>query len=267
MIGIYLTKKNHEPDDTPVLIQEGGRLAVIIDADPISSDNLELFINHIKTIGKIITARAYADFRNQSKSAWPKIAALLGVQLVNNYPTNGTWNAADIRLIIDAIDILHTYNPDGFCLVAKDKDFIPLVYRLKESQKTVHLFSLDEPNGELKKACDQSFLVQKDKPLQAEIRTTETSCNKEVLEEHEKDIYEGQEGFEKLCIEAFNSSQDPSGWITLAWLGHIIRKIHPSFQVKNYKFSQLHKLMESCSKRFEMKKSETADMHLVRIIQ
>jgi len=40
-------------------------------------------------------------------------------------------NATDSELIIDAIDLLHAGNLDGFCLVSCDSDFIRLASRIR----------------------------------------------------------------------------------------------------------------------------------------
>jgi len=47
-------------------------------------------------------------------------------------------NSADIRLVIDALEVAHTNNNiDVFAVVAADRDYLPLFYKLSEMGKDV----------------------------------------------------------------------------------------------------------------------------------
>jgi uncharacterized LabA/DUF88 family protein len=58
-------------------------------------------------------------------------------------------------MIIDAMDLLHTGNLEGFCLVTSDSDFTKLASRLRESGKTVYGFGELRTPQSLVAACDK----------------------------------------------------------------------------------------------------------------
>ena len=64
---------------------------------------------------------------------------LLGVEAHNVLGTEHK-NAADMRLCIDAMEILYTrQNIQSFILVAGDRDYIPVIQHLKKNGRTVRV--------------------------------------------------------------------------------------------------------------------------------
>ena len=83
-----------------------------------------------------IIINAYADFERLSASPQGQLF-LLGVDTKNVLGTEHK-NAADMRLCIDAMEILYT-RPEirTFVLVAGDRDYIPLIQHLRRQAKQV----------------------------------------------------------------------------------------------------------------------------------
>lgn len=83
-----------------------------------------------------IVINAYADFERLSSSPQGQLF-LLGVDTKNVLGTEHK-NAADMRLCIDAMEILYT-RPEisTFVLVAGDRDYIPLIQHLRRQAKQV----------------------------------------------------------------------------------------------------------------------------------
>jgi uncharacterized LabA/DUF88 family protein len=60
-----------------------------------------------------------------------------------NFPLSVGKNGADIALVIDAMDLLHSGRVTGFCLVSSDSDFTRLATRIRE--QGLDVFGFGEP--------------------------------------------------------------------------------------------------------------------------
>lgn len=112
-------------------------IALLIDADNISSKYIPGILSELSKYGKITIRRMYGDWSQDRLHSWLACSAgysLTPVMQPNNTPGK---NASDIGLIIDAMDILYTGDVQGFCIVSSDGDFNKLATRLREAGKAV----------------------------------------------------------------------------------------------------------------------------------
>lgn len=112
-------------------------IAMLIDADNISSKYIPGILGELSKYGKITVRRMYGDWSQDRLHSWLSRASgfsLTPVMQPNNTPGK---NASDIGLIIDAMDILYTGDVQGFCIVSSDGDFNKLATRLREAGKVV----------------------------------------------------------------------------------------------------------------------------------
>ena len=112
-------------------------IALLIDADNVSSKYISLILSELSKYGKITVRRMYGDWSQDRLHSWMKSSSrysLTPVMQPNNTPGK---NASDIGLIIDAMDILYTGEVQGFCIVSSDGDFNKLATRLREAGKIV----------------------------------------------------------------------------------------------------------------------------------
>ena len=112
-------------------------IAMLIDADNVSSRYIPGILSELSKYGKITVRRMYGDWSQDRLHSWLNRASgysLTPVMQPNNTPGK---NASDIGLIIDAMDILYTGDVQGFCIVSSDGDFNKLATRLREAGKVV----------------------------------------------------------------------------------------------------------------------------------
>lgn len=112
-------------------------IALLIDADNISSKYISVILSELSKYGKITIRRMYGDWSQDRLRSWLGCSAgysLTPVMQPNNTPGK---NASDIGLIIDAMDTLYADSVQGFCIVSSDGDFNKLATRLRESGKVV----------------------------------------------------------------------------------------------------------------------------------
>ena len=99
--------------------------------------------------------RICGDFSGSRLSGWDgAIQSLAILQHQQRSNTTGK-NAADIALVIDAMDMMHKGRLDGFCLVSSDSDFTRLAQRLREDGLVVYGFGERKTPDALRNACSR----------------------------------------------------------------------------------------------------------------
>ena len=137
------------------------RLAVLIDADNASARHARAIFEAVATLGEATVRRIYGDFSNGRLAAWnAAIGACAIVQHQQPAHAKGK-NAADIALVIDAMDLLHRGRLDGFCLVSSDSDFTRLAQRLREGGFRVYGFGESKTPQAFRNACHRFAILGK----------------------------------------------------------------------------------------------------------
>jgi uncharacterized LabA/DUF88 family protein len=112
-------------------------------------------------LGRVVLRRAYADWA-ESASRQRQLLGM-GVELVHVNSKRGK-NAADIRIVIDALELFYS-DKDAFThlvLVSGDGDFTELVHRLRAHGKFVTGIGLSSTSAEyLVNACDKFIYYDK----------------------------------------------------------------------------------------------------------
>lgn len=136
------------------------RIAVLIDFENIGLNTIQQLFEQLANLGKISLKRAYADWSKANKSNDQILE--LGIEAIHVLKSAERGkNACDIRLTVDAIELLFTSPIDTFVIVSSDSDFIPLINKLRSSGKKV--YGAGDKNKVLKKlpiSCDQYFYLE-----------------------------------------------------------------------------------------------------------
>ena len=90
-----------------------------------------------------------------------------GIDLVMQPGLGKGKNSADIRLTIEAMDLVYRGQPDAIALISRDRDFTPLAFRLRESGLSVVGFSPEEPSLAFRAACSSFHVLQAPVPIKA----------------------------------------------------------------------------------------------------
>ena len=113
------------------------KLAVLIDAENISSKYIDVILSEANNLGDVIYKRIYGNWTTPQMASWRNTILDNAIQPVQQYSNTIRKNSSDSALIIDTMDLLYQSNLDGFCIVSSDSDFTRLASRLRESQKYV----------------------------------------------------------------------------------------------------------------------------------
>jgi uncharacterized LabA/DUF88 family protein len=126
------------------------RLCVLIDGENVQASYWDAIRQFAEEHGTITSCRVFADFSEGHRKKWIAVARYHSLQPVMQLSGN---NTCDIAITVAAMDAAHTGKIEGVCLVSSDKDFTPLVHRLRTGG--VRVFGLGESKTaeSLRKAC------------------------------------------------------------------------------------------------------------------
>ena len=113
------------------------KLAILIDAENISSKYVKIILEEAVNTGNVIYKRIYGDWTSQSLNSWKNVLLDNAISPIQQFSNTNGKNASDSALIIDAMDLLYQASIDSFCIVSSDSDFTKLASRLRESDKYV----------------------------------------------------------------------------------------------------------------------------------
>ncbi|MFO7893582.1 MAG: NYN domain-containing protein [Longimicrobiales bacterium] len=151
--------------DTPPATAASPNAALLIDFDNVTmgirSDltaQLKELLNSDIIKGKVAVQRAYADWRRYAQYIVPLSEASVDLIFAPAYGSSKK-NATDIRLAIDALELVFTRPEIGtYILLSGDSDFSSLVLKLKEYGKYVIGVGLRESASDLLvQNCDEYF--------------------------------------------------------------------------------------------------------------
>ncbi|MBI3150641.1 MAG: NYN domain-containing protein [Chloroflexi bacterium] len=148
------------------------QVAVFIDYDNIEISVEEAFgksadvdwnriFQYAGQLGRVVLRRAYADWAEAASKQRQLLS--LGVELIHVNSKRGK-NAADIRIVIDALELFYSEKSSftHILLVSGDGDFTELVHRMRTHGKTVIGMGISGTSADyLVNACDKFVFYDK----------------------------------------------------------------------------------------------------------
>jgi uncharacterized LabA/DUF88 family protein len=183
--------------------------------------------------GKVSVQRAYADWRRYPQYIVPLSEASIDLIFAPAFGSNKK-NATDIRLAIDALEIVFTRPEIGtFILLSGDSDFSSLVLKLKEYGKYVIGVGIRESSSDLLvQNCDEYYGYNE-----------LTGLTKESDLEHvHHDPWE-------LVVEAISQMKRDDDVMRSDRLKQVMQTIYPKFDEKDAGFSRFSKFVVEAAQR------------------
>ncbi|MDT8343099.1 MAG: NYN domain-containing protein [Thermohalobaculum sp.] len=258
-------------------------LAVLIDADNANRKYAKAIFDEIAKLGEANVRRIYGDFSSPHLAGWNdtvQTLAILQHQQRNN--TRGK-NAADIALVIDAMDLMHKGKLDGVCLVSSDSDFTRLSQRLREEGLKVYGFGERKTPEAFRNACTRFIYVENlgpdtpddvkpdagpapepasaspAPPAEAPGRATRSPAAARAARKPAPAApapavptpavpaaIEPTSKAVPIIMKAMTGLEDDDGWVGLSGVGSRITMIAPDFDTRTYGHSKLKELVEKC---------------------
>lgn len=201
------------------------KLAVFIDGDNVSPQNMDGLFEAVGTLGDAVIRRVFGS--QFGSKGWMNAAARHGLSGGRRHPHVSGRNASDIELVIDAMDVLSSATVDAFCLVSSDADFTPLAVRLREAGKVVYVFGDKAPES-FRKSCHQWFPISLAKAPVSSGNVTpfpQPAVTKAVAAL-------------KATIDKCGGA---NGWAPMSAVGLELKRQMPSFSVRDHGASTLKK--------------------------
>ena len=208
------------------------RLAVLIDMDPLEPRLLGRVLTKAADYGAISIRRAYGNCAKLSD--WRACLQYHNIEIARNYGAGA--NAADITLIIDAVDMLRAGKADGFCIVASDHHYTGLIQWLQNGKVPVAGIGRPDASSGLREAYRGRFTAVED--LTGKTKVPDGPCW-----EAERDLID-------RIKAAINYSRKPrEKYVRLS----LVRDHLDNFEARAYCHSDLVSLLKWYDQEFKVK--------------
>ena len=232
--------------------QAAPKLALLIDAENIRVEFLPVILREASLMGTITVRRVYGHFLAAGMQGWHTPVHEFALTPVHVPPRAKGKNAADMKLAIDAIDLLHQKHLQGFCIASSDSDFTTLANRIREDGLVVFGFGEEKATSPYVAACNRFFYCD------LLLRT-------EQQQPARVDPGKGPKVPVDMIISAIEDASGEDGWAHLGQVGSILSKRQPDFDSRNYGFKKLKDLVSSIkSLELHSKKIGDGTANLIR---
>jgi len=232
--------------------------ALLIDFDNVTmgirsdlSKELKNLLNSDIIKGKVAVQRAYADWRRYPQYIVPLAEASIDLIFAPAYGSSKK-NATDIRLAIDALELVFTRPEIGtFIILSGDSDFSSLVLKLKEYGKYVIGVGIrDSASDLLVQNCDEYYSYSVLTGLTKEDDTTREASDPWVLAE---------KAVKQMAAEGDVMRSDR--------LKQVMLELDPNFNEKDLGYSKFSKFLAEAASRgcLTLKKGENGQWEVAPV--
>lgn len=239
-------------------------IAVLIDGDNAQPKLMKEIIEEVSKYGKATIRRIYGDWTSPQMNGWKTIINQYSISPIQKFSYTTGKNSTDSSLIIDAMDILHGKNMEGFCIVSSDSDYTGLAKRIREEGLFVMGIGEKKTPEAFVRSCEiftftENLLTQVEKPKTKKPESHKKPKAVSEVKEVKPKTKLSKEDTETID-KAFDISTNEEDRAHISTLGLNIRKIDPSFDPRSYGFRNLTKLFEGMDK-YEVIKNEVGGLN------
>lgn len=252
-------------DDTPTR-----NIALLIDADNASWHAIDPVLTVLAELGTVNIRRVYGNWSKPALSGWRDMTIKHGIEPQQQFDITKGKNATDMKMTIDAMDLLFRGRVEGFGIMSSDSDFMPLATRLRQDGLPVYGFGQAKTPEGFKRACtrfidvDKLMAAEEDdaRPARSVPATKDAQpasasppSSKELTAlvqpalqpQPDPAIPTGtapiDEELVKLLIDAYSAvKRDEKGFVSLSAMGQLAAN-RSSFDVRNYGYKRLSDLI------------------------
>jgi uncharacterized LabA/DUF88 family protein len=233
------------------------RVAILIDGDNAQASLIEQILVEAGKYGSATIRRVYGDWTTPNMSSWKDTLNIHAFQPIQQFRYTVGKNATDSAMIIDAMDILHSDQVEGFCLISSDSDYTRLATRIRESGLLVVGIGEKKTPRAFVSACNVFIYTEN---LSRRSRGSGGGRPKpNHMSTQERELVE-------LVSQAMDMvGPDDDGWTRLSEVGTALRRIDPGFDPRSFGHRQLSQLIKGHSRYFEMRKVANGAIIEVRL--
>ena len=228
-------------------IEQEANNALLIDADNASPEHLDEVLLVLGELGTINVRRAYGNWAKASLKGWGSLTGQHSIIPMQQFDIVKGKSATDMRMTIDAMDLLYRGNVEGFGIMSSDSDFLPLAQRIREDGFPVYGFGTAKTPQSFQQACTRFF----------DVGALAMDADEVRLEQPE--THAGQRPVDTELLQVLGaaykaSRRDEEGFTPLSELGQRAKAVS-SFSARNYGFTRLSDLIKAVP-NFEVKAGE-----------
>jgi hypothetical protein len=227
-------------------------VALLIDADNASPDSLDPVLTVLAELGTVNIRRAYGNWQKPGLGGWAKIVHLHAIEPQQQFDLTRGKSATDMKMIIDAMDLLYAGHVQGFGIMSSDSDFMPLAMRIRQDGLPVYGFGKAKTPKSFQNACTRFIDVD--------------ALAKAGDEAEPEPSAEGgiDEAVVKLLGDAIKASKrDERGFASISEVGRRAGN-RSSFDARNYGHSRLSELIAAIP-NFQTEKRDGGAMFVRRV--
>ncbi|MDY0957479.1 NYN domain-containing protein [Sphingomonas sp. CFBP8993] len=231
-------------------------IALLIDADNAQSAAIDPVLTVLAELGTVNVRRAYGNWSKPGLKGWRDVMVKHGIEPQQQFDLTKGKNATDMKMTIDAMDLLFRGRIDGFGIMSSDSDFMPLATRIRQDGSPVYGFGNSRTPEAFKQACSRfidvgALIGEAARPAS----TKPAAADVPLAESLPPSIDQGKrtagtprpidEELLKLLVDAYNSvKRDERGFASLSSMGQLAGN-RSSFDTRNYGFKRLADLIEA----------------------
>jgi uncharacterized protein (TIGR00288 family) len=230
-------------------------IALLIDADNASPDHLDEVLLVLGELGTINIRRAYGNWEKASLKGWSALSSEYSIVQMQQRDVVKGKSATDMKMTIDAMDLLYRGNVDHFGIMSSDSDFLPLAQRIREDGLEVYGFGTAKTPQSFQQACTRFFDVS-------------ALAMGEDAQLEQPTTAKGQRPVDSELLQVLGaaykaSKRDDEGYTPLSELGQRAKAVS-SFAARNYGYTRLSDLIKAVP-NFEVKSDNEGGLLVKRL--
>ena len=240
-------------------------VALLIDADNASPAGIDPVLSVLAELGTVNIRRAYGNWAKPAlNKSWAPLCHRYGIEPQQQFDITKGKNATDMKMTIDAMDLLFRGRVDAFGIMSSDSDFMPLAMRLRQDNITVYGFGNPTTPEGFREACNRFIDVS------ALVKSAEADNGAaEAAQPANPSASEGgpvDDDLIDLLGRAWKASKrDEAGYALISEVGQRAGN-RSSFDTRNYGHASLSKLF-AATDHFHMKKRENDGQWVVKRVR
>lgn len=267
-------------------------VALLIDADNASHHTIDPVLTVLAELGTVNVRRVYGNWTKPALKGWRDMTVKHGIEPQQQFDLTKGKNATDMKMTIDAMDLLFRGKVEAFGIMSSDSDFMPLAMRIRQEGMPVYGFGGSRTPEAFKRACTRFIDVGALMAVAPPADTPATSVPAPAPSAAPSPVSRPVPTADipladvlpppiaasrpprakspvdpellQLLIDAYDASRrDEKGFVSLAAMGQLAAN-RSSFDVRNYGYKRLVDLIEAVP-NFQTEKREGGRSYVKRV--
>jgi len=198
------------------------KIALLIDYDNFNQEKyLPVLLDELNEIGDVLIK--YAFYSNLNDGTIRDKFIKYGIEPMSQIAYSKGKNAVDIRMTIEAMNLLSKDYIDGICIASSDSDFTPLVYQLQKNNRYVIGAGDNKASNTYMNVFNDFISVEKISGPAEETKTSKKPDKNKYIESLVKRV--------NTIIDA---NHDEEGYADFSYVVNMLKNQMKDFSPKNY---------------------------------